>query len=337
MNLDKQSSDQFTPVLDHIRQTQKAVSWSGSACIVIHKGNLVTEQYWGNHSLDLSARPIQADSQFHVASVRKSYIGFAVAYAVYKGYISSIDDLVTAYVNDLDRNVLEGTTIRHLLTHAHGLHMKEGSLFREFPAGTNWAYRMIGIDLLAAVIKGTTGQTIAGILQNEVFEPIGFRETGWYAKSNEKLVDVIRDPYDRNWVTSESTAGDKMNMYVSTRDLAYWGYLHLKMGEINGEQKVAKEIIELATALQSPRLVDQDLPQNGFLWFVKDLPALQSEIGPLISKGAYQILGYTNVALLVIPKHDIVVVRMLNSFGSPKGYDYLADIRNFGDTVMGCL
>ncbi|MFV8827809.1 serine hydrolase domain-containing protein [Alkalihalobacterium sp. APHAB7] len=337
MNLRKQLTDRFTPVLKHIEKTQKAVNWSGSACIVISKDKIVTEQYWGNHSIGPLARPIQADSQFHVASVRKSYIGFAVAYAVYNGYIHSMDDLVTIYLSDHDRNVLEGTTIRLLLTHTHGLHMKDGTLFREFPAGTSWAYRMVSIDLLAAVIKVTTGKTIAEILQKEVFKRVDFHETGWYVKSNEKLVDVIREPNDRNWVTSESTEGDKMNMYVSTRELAYWGYLHLKQGEINGEQKVVKEIIELATALQSPRLVDRDLPQNGFLWFVKDLPALQSELGPLIPKGAYQILGYTNVALLVIPKHDIVVVRMLNSFGSPKGYDYLADIRSFGDTVMRCL
>lgn len=28
---------------------------------------------------------------------------------------------------------------------------------------------------------------------------------------------------------------------------------------------------------------------------------------------------------------------MFNSFGSPEGYDYLSDVRSFGDTVMNCL
>ena len=84
-------------------------------------------------------------------------------------------------------------------------------------------------------------------------------------------------------------------------------------------------------------MIDVDLPQNGFLWFVKDLPAKKTEIGEQVPKGSYQILGYTGVAVLVIPKHDVVAVRMFNSFGSPDGFDYLSDIRAFGDTVMECL
>jgi CubicO group peptidase (beta-lactamase class C family) len=128
-----------------------------------------------------------------------------------------------------------------------------------------------------------------------------------------------------------------MNMYVSTRELAYWGYLHLKKGKINGNQIVPREIIEMATSLQSPTSLPNDLPQNGFLWFVKDLPAKETEIGHLVPKGSYQILGFTNVTLLVIPEAGLVAVRMFNSFGSPEGYDYLSDVRSFGDTIMKCV
>jgi hypothetical protein len=43
-----------------------------------------------------------------------------------------------------------------------------------------------------------------------------------------------------------------MNMYLSTRELAYWGYLHLNKGKINEKQIVPREIIDMATSLQSP-------------------------------------------------------------------------------------
>ncbi|WP_162800239.1 hypothetical protein [Oceanobacillus zhaokaii] len=46
---------------------------------------------------------------------------------------------------------------------------------------------------------------------------------------------------------------------------------------------------------------------------------------------------YTGVTILVIPKENLVAVRMFNSFGSPEGYDYLSDVRSFGDTIMSCL
>ncbi|WLR42335.1 serine hydrolase domain-containing protein [Bacillus carboniphilus] len=93
------------------------------------------EKYIGKQSNQLNARAAQPDTQFHVASVRKSYIGFAVAYAVYYGYIKSIDDFVLTYLPDLDVEPWKPVTIRHLLTHTHGLSEKEGKVVREFQVG----------------------------------------------------------------------------------------------------------------------------------------------------------------------------------------------------------
>ncbi|MEK5070908.1 serine hydrolase domain-containing protein [Sporosarcina sp. FSL K6-1508] len=324
----------FNPVVAHVKKTFEMVNGSGGAVVIIHKDQLVAEDYWGKHSKAINARRIQEDSQFHVASVRKSYIGFAVAYAVHNGFIASIDDPITKYLPSLDANFLNGTTIRHLLTHTHGLKIGRDEIIREFIPGQSWAYRGIGIDMLTQIVKNSTGKTIAEIVSELVFQPMKFNQTGWYGEMNEKLVEVIREPNDPNWFIYKSTEGDKMNMYVSARELALWGYFHLKKGMINKKQIIPKEIIQLATSVQSPPFKDTDNPQNGFLWFAKGSSAKRSEIGKLVPYGSYQILGYTGVGLLVIPQHDIVAVRMMNSFGSPKGFDYLADIRAFGDTVM---
>ncbi|MCH1625263.1 serine hydrolase domain-containing protein [Ferdinandcohnia quinoae] len=337
MILPQHLNNRFQPVTSHVRNTSQMVDCTGASVLVIHNDEIVSEEYWGKHSKSLNARHIQEDSQFHVASVRKSYIGFAVAYAVHKGYIHSIDDEVVKYLSVENDELLNQTTIRHLLTHTHGLNTRDGRLFREFPPGTSWAYRDCSIDMLAEIIRKTTGETIAEILSEQVFTPLNFTETGWQDEPTEKLVDVIREPNDKFWSASNGTDGDKKNMYVSTRELAYWGYVHMKQGFINGEQVVPKEMIKLATSIQSPILENKDLPQNGFLWFVKDMPARKTEIGELVPKGSYQILGYTSVAVLVIPQYDVVAVRMFNSYGSTPGYDYLTDIREFGDVVMGCV
>lgn len=337
MIISKRLNDTFYAVKTHVNNTYNSVDASGAAIVIIHNNEVVAENYWGNHSKEKDARLVREDTQFHVASVRKSYIGFAVAFAVHNGYITSIDDEVITYLPTLDAALLNGKTIRHLLTHTHGLGEVDGEICREFAAGQSWAYRGINISLLTRIVKETTGKTVSEILTEYVFQPLGFTETGWYAHQNDKLAEVIRDTDDPIWKTHASTAGDEMNMYVSARELAKWGYLHLKQGFINGEQVVKSEIIRLATSLQSPQTIDVNLPQNGFLWFVKDLPAPKTEIGEQVPKGSYQILGYTGVAVLVIPKHDVVAVRMFNSFGSPEGFDYLSDIRAFGDTVMECL
>ena len=125
---------------------------------------------------------------------------------------------------------------------------------------------------------------MAQILDEMVFTPLAFKETGWYDEPKEQLVEVMRQANDKFWSTSKGTDGDQKNMYVSTRELAYWGYVHLKQGFINGKQVVPADILKLATTLQSPILLDKDLPQNGFLWFVKDLPAAKTEIGNLVPR-----------------------------------------------------
>ncbi|MFC4403833.1 serine hydrolase domain-containing protein [Gracilibacillus xinjiangensis] len=338
MLLEKVNNINFSPVFDHVKNTFKRVKGSDASALVIHKDSVVLEEYIGEQSNKPDSRIVQPDTQFHVASVRKSYIGFAVAYAVFNGYINSIDDLVLKYLPELDESCWKGTTIRHLLTHTHGLSQTGETIYREYPAGENWTYKQVGINALTTIVKRTTNRTIADILHEQVFVPLGFSETNWYANKHEKLVDVILAyDEDKNWKISNSTEGDEPNMYVSTRELAMWGFLHLNEGKINGKQIIPKEIIHMATSIQSPAKIDKDLPQNGFLWFVKDLPAKKTEIGEKVSLGSFQILGYTGVTLLVIPEKSLVAVRMFNSFGSPEGFDYLSDVRSFGDTVVGCL
>ncbi|MBP3951706.1 serine hydrolase domain-containing protein [Bacillus suaedae] len=338
MNLNYKPNNTFTLVLEHINNTFNQVACSGSALVIIHNDSIVLEEYIGKQSKEPDARTVQQDTQFHVASVRKSYIGFAVAFAVHNRYIQSIDDLVLNYLPELDGAIWKGTTIRHLLTHTHGLNGKGDGTYREYPVGQNWTYRQVGVEALTKIVKRVTEKTISEIIHEQVFTPLGFHQSDWYAQKNNKLVDLIhREEEVHALETSESVDGTKMNMYVSARELAFWGYFHLKQGNLNGKQIVPIEIIQLATSLQSPHTLAGDLPRNGFLWFVQGIPAKKSEIGQTVPLGSYQILGYTTVTLLVIPQENIVAVRMFNSVGSPEGYDYLADVRSFGDRVMECV
>ncbi|UOQ48986.1 beta-lactamase family protein [Gracilibacillus caseinilyticus] len=338
MFLNGKSNHNFSPLLNHVYHTFNQVDCSGAATYIIQHDSVVLEEYIGKQSKLTNARLVQHDTQFHVASVRKSYIGFAVAYAVHSGYIQSIDDPVLKYLPELEVHTWGNTTIRHLLTHTHGLHQKEDKVFREHPAGDSWTYRQVGINALTEIVKRTTKLTISDILHKQVFHPLGFTESDWYADKHDKLVEVIVPRgQEEHWKISRDTAGGKPNMYVSARELAYWGYLHLMNGNVNGKQFVPEKMIQIATSVQSPIMRDGNMPQNGFLWFVKDLPAEKSEIGEKVPQGSFQILGYTGVTLLVIPSEDLVAVRMFNSFGSPEGYDYLSDVRSFGDTIMSCL
>ncbi|WP_173193956.1 serine hydrolase [Paenibacillus alginolyticus] len=89
-----------------------------------------------------------------------------------------------------------------------------------FPPGTDWKYNNTGVNLLITLVQKVFGQTLALILQERLFLPYGFTETGWHKEKSEKLVWLIENYKDNQ--------GNDANLYVSTRELAYWGYmLHL--------------------------------------------------------------------------------------------------------------
>ncbi|QOV12326.1 serine hydrolase domain-containing protein [Viridibacillus arvi] len=329
--------NQFTPVWENVVNTFYQVDASGAALMVMKEGQVVAESYTGFQSKASGARAMQEDTLFHLASVRKTFIGFAAAYLIREGVIQSLEQEVAPVFPEMDSGILEGVSIRHLITHTHGLRLVNGEIEKEFPAGGSWAYRNIGVDLLSEIIKKESGRTIANIVETEVLTPYGLTEIGWYGELDSRHVEVIRNENDPHWYTSNNVDGSKMNMYASVRDLAKWGALHLSKGKVEGKQLIPLEIFEYCTAVQSPNTLPLDYPRNGFFWFVQGASCDRTEIGEEVSKDAYQILGYTNVTLLVIPKHEIVAVRAFNNFGSPVGYDYLKDVRSFGNCVMECL
>lgn len=338
IELERTPSPNFRRVIEHVRNTHETVFSSAFAVLVIQNGRIVSEHYEGYHSQLRGAKAVSEFSQFHIASVRKSYTAFAVAWAVHQRFIHSIDDLVVDYLPELDSKVLRGISLRHLLTHTHGLRTDEfKQLYNHFSAGTGWDYRDENIRMLAEIVQRTTGKTVAQISEEEVFTPMGFTGSGWRVAPHEDMVLTVVNPSGPpSFELRDSPNGDRPNMFATTRELALWGYLHLEQGSVEGEQIIPREVVSWITTIQSPLLDDNQLPRNGFLWQVQGEPASQSEIGLSVPKGSFQMLGMMGQTLLVIPEFDLVAVRMLNRLGNPPGYDYLADVKSFGDVVTEC-
>jgi len=324
---------------------EKLISWveniketnqSSAAALCIMKDNkIVLEHYSGKHSNSPISKKVNISSQFNVASARKSYLGLMVAYAVYEGKIKSLDDEVVNYLKKHDPSLLGKTTIRHLVTHSHGLNeTDEGTVFREFEPGQAWAYRDINVRMVTQLIYQLYNKSFPELLKERVFLPANFNETRWRIEHDENLVKVIVNP-NEDAVESVGAVddGSEKNLFVSAREFAYWGNLHLNNGYLNGKQIVPKEVIELATSIQSPAYKNKELPQNGLFWFVQNEPALLSELGERVPKGSYQILGITGPTILVIPEYNVVVAKMYNKRYNYGGDNYLYYLREFSNLV----
>jgi CubicO group peptidase (beta-lactamase class C family) len=308
---------------------------SATALCIIKDNKIVLEHYSGYHSNTSTSKKVTASSQFNVASARKSYLGFMVAYALYDGKINSIDDEAIKYFKDFDPTLLDKTTIRHLVTHSHGLgETDDGTIFREFEAGQAWAYRDINVRMMTHLIYQLYNKSFPELLKERVFTPANFQETGWRIQQNENLVNVVNNQ-NEDAISEVGTVdnGTEKNLFVSARDFAYWGNLHLNQGMINGKQVVPKEVIKIATSLQSPAYKNNELPQNGLFWFVQNEPKQLSELGERVPKGSYQILGITGPTILVIPQYNVVVAKMYNKRYNYGGDNYLYYLREFSNLV----
>ncbi len=81
-----------------------------------------------------------------------------------------------------------------------------------------------------------------------MFKPANFQETGWRVQRDENLVDVVNDP-NEDAISEIGTVDDgiEKKLFVSTREFAQWGNLHLNQGMIDDKQIVPKEVIKIAT------------------------------------------------------------------------------------------
>lgn len=328
-------TDHFQSLNDYVYRIQTAIGATAAATYIIKNDVVVHEWYSGRHDSVPESRLVNEKTQFNAGSVRKTYLGLAISLLIEQGKIKSIDDEIGTYLNEYV-HLANGATLRHLLTHTHGLYEENGQFLREFPVGQGWAYRSPGITMLIYLVNQLSGQNLSAFMQKNVFDIYRLNETGWRTEYQEDLIYNYYKDKD-TWVGSNnSDTGDQSNLFISARDLAKWGYIHLKKGLLNGEQLLPQSVFERVTTLQTPNSVDKNYPRNGYIWWLQsDSP--HNQIGEQLPSCSYQILGITGCACLVIPKFDAVVVRMYNQLSNPSDYDYLSDMRQFGNMASDLL
>lgn len=110
----------YSALSSYVKDIQHLNQSSAAALLVLQDDRIMFEHYDGFHS-NHDSKVVDVNSMFNVASARKSYLGLAIAYALYEGKIRHLDDLVSDYFDEYDVGTFRGTTIRHLVTHSHGL------------------------------------------------------------------------------------------------------------------------------------------------------------------------------------------------------------------------
>ncbi|GGD81599.1 serine hydrolase domain-containing protein [Paenibacillus nasutitermitis] len=301
MKLPEEMNDkQFQPLLDHVQRMQQEAGSSAASLIVIQNGKIVTEWYAGSHHFKSGARSVSADSLFNIYSTRKTYIGLATAIAVIEGNLD-LDKPLHNYMDDLPQEELAGITLRDLATKTGAKYFGDPKIERE--------------ELVCKLIKQITGQNIAQLITGKVLNPLGLSHTEWATAPKESLVCDFQAGDGYASVRIESDEGHERNLYTSTRDLAYWGYLHVQQGRINGSQLLPVEVFKLYESLRA-----DEIPEKRILgWYYQ--------------QDWYYATGAAGCHCVIIPEHQAVGVRMYNKYTD----NYKEDQHDFNSTLHSIL
>ncbi|MEM7585808.1 MAG: FG-GAP-like repeat-containing protein [Acidobacteriota bacterium] len=263
--------------------------------LILHRGYLVAE--WGDtHRIDVAY------------SVTKSFLATLAGLAVERGLISGLDARVADTVRDggFESPHNAAITWRHLLEQTSEW---QGTLWgkpdtadrrrgvdRELQVpGTFWEYNDVRVNRAALALLRVWQRALPDVLRDEVMTPIGASEGWqWYGYSNSYIYDVA------GRVVNSVAGGGHWGggLWISSRDLARFGLLHLRRGRWQGRQILPDAWID---ALTTPTRLK---PTYGLMWWLNT----DRELWPSAPTTSYAARGGGANLIWIDPEHDLVAV-----------------------------
>ncbi len=221
----------------------------GAAVLVRKNGKTVVERGFGVRELRGFA-PIDAKTNFRLASVTKQFTAMAIMLLVHDGKLR-YDERMTDVFPDFPAYG-HAITVRHLLTHTSGLpdyeDLMEGGPWTEsrqirddevlmllkqraspkFAAGTSWAYSNSGYVVLGLIVAKVSGASFADFMQRRIFRPLHMNDTLVYMKGRNGVPNrafghtkQAESYLETDQSSTSATQGDG-GIYSNLKDLAKW-------------------------------------------------------------------------------------------------------------------
>lgn len=277
-----------------------AMAQASTSILISRNGEVLAERYaagWG------------PDRPREVASVAKSMVAVLIATAVEDGAITSLDQAAADFIPAWREDARAGISLRHMMSMTSGLDDRglglrdvAGDQFainaamplRDGP-GVRWAYNTAAYHLLFHILAQAVGQTVEAYARIRLFDPLGMDATHWITNEGSGEQGPVTNVYSA-WSTA--------------RDLARFGQLVLNGGRWNDHPLIGEANLQ---TLLSP---SQDLNASyGLLWWTNARPG-RDAFGrgdslrfPSAPSDTVAALGAGGQAVLVVPSHQLVIVR----------------------------
>lgn len=310
----------------------------GAVVLVARRGVTVKQAAYGNAAVYAAQgerlpepEPMRSDTLLDIASLTKLFTTTAVLALVDDGRLD-LDAPVASYLPEFAGNGKEGITTRHLLTHTAGLppglklwtrgdHPEERlrsayAIAVEDKPGTKYLYSDGGPIIAAKVAERIAGVPYEQFLEQRVLEPLGLADTMYNpppalrarTAATETLPAPERGvlwgvPHDREARALDGVAGNA-GLFSTASDLAVLAEMMLQDGAFGGTRVLAPET---ARAALKPQPGTRN--QRGIGWELNQ----RWYMGGLAAPATFGHTGFTGTALVVDPRHELIVVLLTNS------------------------
>ena len=247
-----------------------------SAVVVLHKGRLVLE--WGRTALRIKSH-----------SVRKSLLSALYGIAVDRGLIDLSSSLAELGIDDrppcLTKEEKKASIIDLLKARSGVFHpaAAEAPYAKKvrpqrgtFAPGEHWYYNNWDFNVLGTIFERQTNLTIGQAFKRWIADPIGMQDF------REQDVHLEWEPVSIH---------PSYPFWITARDLARFGQLYLQEGRWGNKQVIPAEWIRDSIVSYSIN----SLGGYGYMWWIRP-------------NGAYFASGFFGQKILVIPKHQVVIV-----------------------------
>jgi len=275
--------------------------------LVVHKGKIIHERYVDG--VDMTTRT-------RTWSTAKSIAVTLFGMLVDEGRLELDASLGIEWLPDVegpDNDPRNAITLRHVLNMSSGLYPVDSNGM-EYATGSGLAY-WAGASSVDGARRRAQIREPGTFWDYENYDTLlavyamrrALGDAKTYAEFPRKaLLDRIGM---RNTLVSTDRFGDfilSSQVYTNTRDLARFGLLYLQDGVWEGERLISKNWIEFVRT-PAPATVHRGNMYGGQFWLVPD-------DRDDVPKSAYSTAGNRGQYVVIVPTHDLVIVR--------RGLDY---------------
>ncbi|HLT92075.1 MAG TPA: serine hydrolase [Woeseiaceae bacterium] len=280
--------------------------------LVVHDGDIVLERY---------APGVDATTRTRTWSTAKSIAVTLIGMLVDEGRLALDEPLGLDWRPALgpSPDPRDAITLRHVLNMSSGLYPVD-SFGREYATGSGLAYWAGASSVEGALDRGLVREP-GSFWDYENYDTLLAVYAMKRALGNERayLEFPRRALLDRIGMRSTLVGVDRFGdfilssqVYTNARDLARFGLLYLNGGVWNGERLLSEEWIEFVRT-PAPATVDDGAFYGGQWWLV---PEERTDV----PRDAYSTAGNRGQFVIVVPSHDLVIVRRGLDYGR-QGFD----------------